>query len=173
MHQALHTYYSLPYRGHFGTSVRGIAFLKGKSMPKSVTVIAGPVANPDFSYTNTGLPVLKFSLPDEVYKGKDAKGNYLRETQWIRIVMFGDVAEKLYSNETLFKGTIVRVQGQMVLKTYSAKDGSSRSYLEMTVNEVDLISNFGKKNKEKSGQEMFGSVQEEVVEPFDQEKGGF
>jgi single-stranded DNA-binding protein len=107
-------------------------------MPKAITTISGPITEPELNYTTSGLAVVKFSIANDVWSsGKN-------ETQWIKMVGFGDKHEKLVTNGTIGKGTIVQVTGQMKLVQWKTKADKVMAWNELTIDSIVLVANFGK-----------------------------
>jgi single-strand DNA-binding protein len=75
-----------------------------------------------------GKTVAQFSIGVSGYK-KD-------ETTWIDCVCWEKTAEVVQSY--LHKGSFVVVAGRMKQRTWEAQDGTKRSKLELTVNDLDL-----------------------------------
>jgi len=90
----------------------------------------------DVKKTETGKKLVKFSVAtNEIYT--NSKGEKVKETQWHNLVAWGklaDVAEKF-----LNKGSEVAVEGKLVTKEYTDKEGNKRSATEVQVNELLLL----------------------------------
>jgi single-strand DNA-binding protein len=93
--------------------------------------IAGAVGKADMSYTNTGKPNIKFSLPADQFKGGQ------KSTEWVRCTLWGERAEKLA--EYIVKGKIVQVSGEISVSTWTGNDGTFHANLELNVFEIDLL----------------------------------
>jgi single-strand DNA-binding protein len=79
--------------------------------------------------TNSGEAVTSFSVGVSGYK-RDS------ETTWFRCSWWGDRGAKLA--QYLTKGKAVIVSGEVSLRMYEKRDGSSGASLEVRVNEVQL-----------------------------------
>lgn len=91
--------------------------------------------DPEMSYTPNGLAVTKFSVATTfARKGQD--GNYNKETTWHNCVTFGSTAENC--NNYLRKGSKVSIRGRATNRKYDDKDGVSRSWHEVVVEEIEF-----------------------------------
>lgn len=109
-------------------------------MGKAVLSVSGPITEPELSFTNSGLAVVKFSIANELFsRGKT-------ESKWIVCVGFGDRWQKMIENGTIGKGTIIQVVGQPKSVSYVTRQGKSYDYIEVTMNDglTQLLANFGK-----------------------------
>jgi single-strand DNA-binding protein len=81
----------------------------------------------------TGEPVLNFSLAVDIGTRQEPK------TMWIECALWGKRGEAL--QQYLTKGSKVTVSGRISLDEYTSKqDGSKRTAMRVTVNEIDLHS---------------------------------
>lgn len=79
----------------------------------------------------TGEPVLNFSLAVDVGTKQEPR------TMWIECALWGKRGEAL--QPYLTKGTKVTVTGRVSLDEYTSRtDGSKRTAMRVTVNEIDL-----------------------------------
>jgi single-strand DNA-binding protein len=68
---------------------------------------------------------------------KNAKGEKVTETQWHNVVAWGklaDIAEKY-----LFKGTEVVIEGKLINRNYTDKQGVKRYTTEVQANELLIL----------------------------------
>ena len=77
---------------------------------------------------------------NEVYR--NAKGEKVTETQWHNIVAWGKVAE--LAEKYLAKGSEVAIEGKLINRSYTDKDGVKKYITEVQLNELLLL---GDKNK--------------------------
>ena len=61
-----------------------------------------------------------------------------KKTQWIRVTLFGKRAEGELVN-WLKKGVNILVSGELSLQEYQAKDGTTKSSLELNANILDRV----------------------------------
>lgn len=69
---------------------------------------------------------------NERYKNKE--GEWVSDTQWHNLVMWGRQA--VFAEKSLEKGTEVAIEGKLVNRAYIDKEGITRYYTEVIVNEV-------------------------------------
>ncbi len=88
-------------------------------------------------YAPSGVAVLNVTVANNIGFGDK------QQTLWIRAVVFGKKAEgKLV--EHLKKGQQVFVSGELTQNEYQAKDGATKTSLELNATIIDLL---GKKNE--------------------------
>ncbi len=75
-------------------------------------------------YTQTGKAMVTFSVAVD-----DAKRAESADTEWVRVVIFGELAEQL--QQRMVKGTHVYVEGRCKLNRWEGQDGAERSGLEL------------------------------------------
>lgn len=93
---------------------------------------AGRIGRPaELRHTPNGKAVAGFSLAVDERKGGE------KSTLWIDCSVWGDRAEKLAGYLT--KGTCIAVAGEVGVRTYEARDGSTRSTLTCNVRELTLL----------------------------------
>ena len=84
----------------------------------------------------SGSTMASFSLAtDESYV--NASGSKIENTQWHRLVAWGDVAKDIESQ--LHKGQKVSVEGKISNRSYQAKDGTTRYATEIIVSDFEII----------------------------------
>ena len=91
-------------------------------------------------YAPSGLAVLSFTVANNIGFGDK------QQTLWIQVTLFGKRAEGQLQNY-LKKGQQVFVSGELTQREYQAKDGTTKTSLDLNANIIDLI---GRKNE--SGQ---------------------
>lgn len=93
---------------------------------------AGRIGRPaELRHTPNGKAVAGFSLAVDERKGGE------KSTLWIDCSVWGDRAEKLAGYLT--KGTCIAVAGEVGVRTYEARDGSTRSTLTCNVRELTML----------------------------------
>ena len=100
-------------------------------------LLIGNLGNaPEIRKTETGKKLVRFSVAtNESYK--NGNGEKVTETQWHNLVAWGklaDIAEKF-----LNKGTEVAVEGKLVNRNYTDKEGIKKYITEIQVNELLLL----------------------------------
>ena len=98
-------------------------------------------SKPDIRVTDKGKKYARFSLAtNEFYR--NSNGEAVNTTYWHNMVAWGkhaDVAEKL-----LGKGTHVSIEGKLVSRSYTDKEGIKRFITEVEVSQINVMN--GKEN---------------------------
>jgi len=106
------------------------------SLRNKVQLIGNLGKTPDAKKTESGKKLVKFSVAtNEIYTNQ--KGEKVKETQWHNLVAWGklaDIAEKY-----LDKGSEVAVEGKLISRDYTDKDGNKRYITEVQVNELLML----------------------------------
>lgn len=100
----------------------------------NICALQGRLArDPELRQTNTGKQVATFTLA--VDRGrKDANGKSVAD--WIPVIAWERAAEFAY--KWLTKGQMVAVDGRLQSRTYTAKDGTNRTVLEVVANNINF-----------------------------------
>jgi single-strand DNA-binding protein len=100
-----------------------------------VMIIGNLGRDPEMRYTPNGRQVTEFSVA-VTHRGRDAATNEWADlgTDWFRVTVWGDRAER--AAEEFRKGNRVFVEGRFKTREYDAKDGSKRTSLEITADNV-------------------------------------
>ena len=115
-----------------------------------VMIIGNLGRDPEMRYTPTGRPVTQFSVAVNQSTKNQQTGEWTEETDWFRVSVFGDRAER--AAEQLRKGNRVFVEGRFRTREYDAKDGTKRTSLEITADNVIALE---RKSRDEEG--SFGS----------------
>lgn len=104
---------------------------------KNKVQLIGNLGNkPEIRTTESGKKMARFSLAtDETYRS--AKGEKITETQWHNVVAWGKVAE--IAEQFLSKGSEIALEGKLVNRNYTDKDGNKRYITEVQVNEILML----------------------------------
>ncbi len=90
--------------------------------------------DPEMRYTPSGRPVTQFSVAVSNSK-PDGQGGWVDEgTDWYRVSVFGDRAER--AAEQLRKGNRVFVEGRFKTREFEGNDGQKRTSLDVTADNV-------------------------------------
>ncbi len=101
-------------------------------LKNSVQLIGHLGKDPEIRQLEEGKVVAKLSIAtSDAYKS--AKGEKVIETQWHNLVAWGRTAERM--EKFLKKGNEVAVQGKLTHRTYEDKEGITRNYSEVVINE--------------------------------------
>lgn len=93
--------------------------------------------DPEIRYSPNGAAVANFSIAcSDDYKDKNS-GEMVKQTIWIRLVMFGRLAE--IAGEYLKKGSQVYVSGKQVTRKWQDKEGNDRYTTEVQVGTLQML----------------------------------
>lgn len=103
----------------------------------SDVTVTGNVGEPNLKFTQSGKPVLEFSLAENHSK-KNQQGGWDDDgTTWRRVTIWDKKAEAL--GEVLRKGDRVIVTGQERIREWTSKDGGKGQSLEVNARDVGII----------------------------------
>ncbi len=92
--------------------------------------------DPEIRTIESGVKVANFSLATtESYKNKE--GNRIDQTEWHRIVLWRGLAE--IAERYLHKGSQVYIEGKIVSRKYTDKDGVERTVTEIVGDNMNLL----------------------------------
>jgi single-strand DNA-binding protein len=111
--------------------------------------------DPEMRYTPSGQAVTQFTVAvNRNYK--DSQGERQEETEWFRVVAWGQQAE--FAAEYLRKGQKVYVEGRIQTRQWEGQDGQKRYTTELVAN---TIQNLERRPRDDSGdQGGYGGSQE-------------
>ncbi len=110
-------------------------------MRNKVTLIGNLGQNPEVKELNGGKKVAKFSLATcESYRNK--AGEKITDTQWHNLIAWGKTAEIV--EKYVKKGSEIAIEGKLLNRNYTDKDGVKRYVTEIQVNELVMLG--GKKD---------------------------
>ena len=96
--------------------------------------------DPEMRYTPNGQAVTQFTVAvNRNYKDQD--GAWQEETEWFRVVVFGQQAER--AAEYLRKGGKVYVEGRLQTRQWEDKDGQKRYTTEIKADRITLLGGGG------------------------------
>jgi single-strand DNA-binding protein len=106
------------------------------ALKNKVQLIGNLGNNPEVKTFEGGKKIASFSVAtNESYR--NAKGEKVTETQWHRVVAWGKVAE--IAEKYLTKGKEVALEGKLVNRNYTDKDGVKKYITEVQVSELLLL----------------------------------
>ena len=106
------------------------------ALKNKVQLIGNLGNNPEVKTFEGGKKIASFSVAtNESYR--NAKGEKVTETQWHRVVAWGKVAE--IAEKYLTKGKEVALEGKLVNRNYTDKDGAKKYITEVQVSELLLL----------------------------------
>lgn len=129
-------------------------------MLNKVTLIGYVGSDPELRYTTDGTPVSQFNLATSK-SWKDKNGTKHDSTSWHKIVAWRKLAEII--GEYIRKGSLLYVEGELVIREYEDRDGNKRKTHEIVINDMKMLggkdkngSSSGSSNRS-SGQKSAGS----------------
>ena len=104
---------------------------------KNKVQLIGHLGNPpEIKTTESGKKLARFSVAtNENYR--NAKGEKVTETTWHNLVAWGKVAD--IAEKYLVKGTEVAIEGKLISRSYTDKDGKKKYVSEVQVNELLML----------------------------------
>lgn len=104
---------------------------------KNKVQLIGNLGNaPEIKSIESGKKMARFSIAtNENYR--NLKGEKVTETTWHNLVAWGKVAE--LAEKFLQKGTEVVIEGKLINRSYTDKDGIKKYISEVQVNELLLL----------------------------------
>jgi single-strand DNA-binding protein len=110
------------------------------TLRNKVQLIGNLGQNPEVKELNGGKKVAKFSLAtNETYRNK--AGEKVTDTQWHNLVAWGKTAEVI--EKYLKKGSEVAIEGKILNRNYTDKEGVKRYVTEIQVSDLLML---GKKD---------------------------
>ena len=107
-----------------------------------IMIIGNLGRDPEMRYTPSGRPVTQFTVAVSNSK-PDGQGGWVDEgTDWFRVSIFGDRAERVA--EQLRKGNRVFVEGRFKTREYEGNDGQKRISLDVTADNVISLDRKGR-----------------------------
>ncbi len=103
----------------------------------TASIIGNIGGDPEQRYSPSGTASLRFNVACNG-RVKDQSGNWVDETTWVRVMVFGARAETL--SNYLKKGTRVYVSGRLEARPWTDQQGNVRAGLEVMANEVQFMS---------------------------------
>jgi len=102
--------------------------------------------DPEMRYTPSGQAVTQFTVAvNRNYK--DQQGERQEETEWFRIVCWGQQAE--FAAEYLRKGAKVYIEGRLQTRQWEGQDGQKRYTTELVAN---TIQNLERRQRDDAGE---------------------
>ncbi len=104
---------------------------------KNKVQLIGNLGNaPEVKTLESGKKMARFSVAtSESYR--NAKGEKVTETQWHNLVAWGKLADIV--EKFLTKGKEVAIEGKLINRSYSDKEGNKKYITEIQVNELLML----------------------------------
>ena len=106
------------------------------ALRNKVQLIGNLGGDPDVRILEKGKKMARFSLATHD-SFRSSGGDRITETQWHTIVAWGKVAELVEQN--LSKGTEVIIDGRLINRHYTDKEGNKRYVTEVHINEILML----------------------------------
>jgi single-strand DNA-binding protein len=117
----------------------------------------------ELKYTAAGSAIANLSIAcQDDYKAKD--GSKVEQTNWVRVVMFGKLAE--IAGQYLAKGSRIYVSGKQVTRTWDNKEGVKQFTTEIVANEMQMLD-----SKPEGGQQQRQPAKQESPASIDDQSG--
>jgi single-strand DNA-binding protein len=106
-----------------------------------VIIVGNLGRDPEIRYMPSGDAVAVIAVATE-YRSKDrTTGEQKKQTEWHRIVFFGQLAEIV--GQYLKKGSSVYVEGHLQTRKYTDKDGVERYLTDIIAEEMKMLGSPG------------------------------
>jgi single-strand DNA-binding protein len=113
------------------------------ALRNKVQLIGNLGADPEIKTLDSGTKMARFNMAtNESYR--NSKGEKVNETQWHQIIAWGKSAE--LAEKYLFKGMEIAIEGKLVNRVYSTKEGEKKYITEVQLNEMLLLGDKGKQH---------------------------
>ena len=132
-----------------------------------IQIVGNLGRDPELRYTPNGRPVTEFSVAVNQSTKNQQTGEWVEATDWFRISVWGDRAER--AAENLRKGNRVFVEGRFKTREFEGRDGQKRTSLELT---ADSLVNLEKRNREEGDGEFAGATSSAPPRPAGAPSGG-
>jgi single-strand DNA-binding protein len=106
------------------------------AIQNKVQLIGKLGAKPEMKTLESGKKLANFNIAtNESYR--NAKGEKITETQWHRVVAWNKLAE--IAEKYLDKGKEVAIEGKLVNRSYTDKDGTKKYISEVVANDLLML----------------------------------
>jgi single-strand DNA-binding protein len=106
------------------------------ALKNKVQLIGNLGGKPEVKNLESGKKLATFSLAtNESYR--NASGDKVTETQWHRLIAWGKLAE--IAEKYLAKGKEIAIEGKLINRSYTDKDGNKKYITEVLVSELLML----------------------------------
>lgn len=106
------------------------------TLRNKVQLIGNIGMDPEIKTLDGGKKLAKMSIAtNETYK--NAKGEQVKETQWHNLIAWGKTADII--EKYLKKGREVAIEGKLITRNYTDKEGVKKYITEIQVNEFLML----------------------------------
>lgn len=111
------------------------------TMRNSVMMVGRPGADPEVKNLNNNKKVARFNLAvSDNYK--NAEGEWVNTTQWLTIVAWGNVADRVENN--VKKGVQIAIDGSLHINEWTDDKGQRHSNTEIWMDDFFVIDTVAK-----------------------------
>jgi single-strand DNA-binding protein len=93
--------------------------------------------DPEVRYAPSGMAVCNLSIATSSKRKDKQSGEYIEETQWHRVTFYDKLAEIV--GQYVRKGKPLYVEGRIVYRKYTDKDGAEKTSTEIVASEMQLL----------------------------------
>jgi single-strand DNA-binding protein len=119
-----------------------------------VLIIGNLGRDPEMRYTPSGQAVTQFTVAVN-RNWKDGQGEWQEETEWFRVVVWREAAER--AAENLRKGGKVFVEGRLQTRQWEDKEGQKRYTTELVADRVTSLER-RQEGQDSGGDESFAGA---------------
>lgn len=101
------------------------------------TILGNAGRDPEVRYAPSGMAVCNLSIATSSKRKDKQSGEMLEETQWHRVTFYDKLAEIV--GQYVKKGKPIYVEGRIVYRKYTDKDGIEKTSTEIVANEMQLL----------------------------------
>lgn len=95
--------------------------------------------DPEVRHAPSGMAVCNLSLATSSKRKDKQSGEYIEETQWHRVTFYDKLADIV--GQYVKKGSPLYVEGRIVYRKYTDKDGAEKTSTEIVASEMQLLGN--------------------------------
>ena len=99
------------------------------------SVIGNLGGDPDLRFSPSGQPMLRMNIASN-YRVRTPEGEWQDKTEWVRVVVFGQRADRLAG--LLKKGMRVYVDGRLEARPWTDRAGGMRAGLELVAGDIEF-----------------------------------
>ena len=141
-----------------------------------ITIVGNLTADPEMRFTPSGAAVASFTVASTPRTFDRQAGEWKDgETLFMRCSIWRDAAENVA--ESLTKGTRVIVQGRLVQRSFTTREGENRTVVEMQVDEIGPSLRYAKaqvtRQPRGGGQGGFGNQNQGGYNQGGPQQGGY
>jgi single-strand DNA-binding protein len=94
--------------------------------------------DPEVRYAPSGMAICNLSIATSSKRKDKSSGETIEDTQWHRVTFYDKLAEIV--GQYVKKGMRLYVEGRIVYRKYTDKDGAEKTSTEIVANEMQMLS---------------------------------